>query len=148
VRFFQTAAAAAQARPRVLAHLLVIDATGVGEPVVEMINGALNRARVRGGWAAVSITGGSAVTQAGDARWRVAKKHLASVLVTLFQGRRLRIAPGPETAVLVREAQNFHVKITQAGNETYESWRESEHDDLVLALALACWAAEYGVGRQ
>jgi hypothetical protein len=25
--------------------------------------------------------------------------------------------------------------------DSYEHWRESDHDDLVLATALACWAA-------
>jgi hypothetical protein len=126
---------------------MVVDETGVGTAVVEMILGALRRARAPGGFAAVTITGGSAVSQAGEGRWRVAKKELAGVLVALFGGHRLRIAPLPETAVLIREAQNFSVKVTPAGNETFESWRESEHDDLVLALALACWAAEWGIGR-
>jgi hypothetical protein len=31
------------------------------------------------------------------------------------------------------------VKITPSGNEQYGAWREGEHDDLVLAVALACW---------
>ena len=73
----------------------------------------------------------------------MAKKQLASVLVTLFTGHRLNIAEVPERAVLLKEAQAFSVKITPEGNETMESWRDSEHDDLVLALALACWAAEW-----
>jgi hypothetical protein len=29
-----------------------------------------------------------------------------------------------------------------AGNETFESWRERDHDDLVFAVALACWWAD------
>ena len=78
----------------------------------------------------------------GKGRWRVAKKQLASVLVTLFTGQRLHTAEVPERAVLIKEAQAFSVKITPEGNETIESWRVSEHDDLVLALALACWEAE------
>ncbi len=133
----------------VLPPVLIVDETGVGAAVVEMIAGALRAARVPGGHVAVTITGGAAVSQVPGVcgHFRVAKKVLASVLVTLFGGHRLRIAELPETAVLVREAQNFSVRITPAGNETYETWRESEHDDLVLALALACWAAEYGIGR-
>jgi hypothetical protein len=134
----------------VKAPILVVDETGVGTAVVEMIRATIRRARVAagGGMVAVTITGGAAVSHVGEGRWRVAKKELASVLVTLFQGRRLHIAKLPETAVLTREAQNFSVKITPAGNETFESWRESESDDLVLALALACWAAEWGIGRE
>jgi hypothetical protein len=33
----------------------------------------------------------------------------------------------------------MRVKITPSGNEQYGAWREGEHDDLVLAVALACW---------
>jgi hypothetical protein len=65
------------------------------------------------------------------------------MLLILFSSRRLNIVEVPERALLIREAQNFSVKITEAGNEVFENWRDSEHDDLVLALALACWAAEW-----
>jgi hypothetical protein len=43
---------------------------------------------------------------------------------------------------LETELQNFRVKITAAANETFGAWRERDHDDLVLALALAVWHAE------
>jgi hypothetical protein len=123
--------------------VLVVDETGVGAAVVEMVREAMTRARVEGHLVAVTITAGSAVTLPAPAHWRVAKKQLASVLVTLFSNRRLHIADVPERALLIREAEAFSVKITPEGNETFESWRDSEHDDLVLALALACWAAEW-----
>ncbi len=32
--------------------------------------------------------------------------------------------------------QNFKMKITLAGNDTYEAWRESDHDYGVLAAAM------------
>ncbi len=44
--------------------------------------------------------------------------------------------------MLVEELQNFKLKITTAGNDTYEAWRESDHDDLVLAAAMAAWLCE------
>ena len=44
---------------------------------------------------------------------------------------------------LVKELENFKVKVNiQTAHDSYEAWRESDHDDLVLALALACWWAE------
>jgi len=43
--------------------------------------------------------------------------------------------------VLAREMAEMRVKITPSGNEQYGAWREGEHDDLVLAVALACWGA-------
>ena len=44
--------------------------------------------------------------------------------------------------MLVEELQNFKLKITTASNDTYEAWRESVHDDLVLAAAMAAWLGE------
>jgi len=73
----------------------------------------------------------------------VPKKELVTCLQVVMQSRRLRIARGlHEAALLVRELQQFQVKITTAANETFGVWREGQHDDLVLAVALACWWAE------
>jgi hypothetical protein len=44
-------------------------------------------------------------------------------------------------SVLVQELLNFRVKITEAANETFGAG-DGEHDDIVLAVALACWYAE------
>jgi hypothetical protein len=33
-------------------------------------------------------------------------------------------------------------KVTASGNEAFAAWRERDRDDLVLALAMACWLAE------
>ncbi len=55
----------------------------------------------------------------------------------------LRIAAGMEhAAALVTEMQEMRVKVTPAGHEQYGAWREGTHDDLVFAVALACWAAK------
>ncbi len=132
--------------------LLVIDGTGVGAAVCDMVNRELLKAHaadsshtlpLRWKTCSVTITGGLAVSQVGSGRWHVAKKELVSVLQVLLQTRRIHVADSlPEAKTLVRELQTFRVKITAAGNESFESWRERDHDDLVLAVALACWAAE------
>jgi hypothetical protein len=36
----------------------------------------------------------------------------------------------------------FRIKVTASANETFEAWRERDHDDLVLAAAIAVWCAE------
>ena len=88
------------------------------------------------------ITGGDTVSRAGRII-RVPKRDLVSVLQVLFQTGRIKIAPSlPLGSVLVQELMNFRAKITAAGNDTYEAWRERDHDDLVLALAIAAWYAE------
>jgi hypothetical protein len=124
---------------------LIIDGTGVGEAVVESVVEQFGQAKARGAFAAVTITAGNAVTQSQNrpGRWNVAKKQLVSILQVLLGMRRLHVAQALEHArVLQQELETFQVKVTEAGNETFESWRERDHDDLVLAVALACWAAE------
>jgi hypothetical protein len=73
----------------------------------------------------------------------VAKKELVSVLQVLLQSRRLKIAPLPERDLLLREFQTFRVKVTAAANETFEAWRERDHDDMVPAVAIAAWLGEH-----
>jgi hypothetical protein len=81
----------------------------------------------------------------GDGKFHVVKRQLVRVLQMLLGTNRLDIRPQNALAeVLKREARTFTVRITPAGNEKYESgWRERVHDELVLAMALACWAAEH-----
>lgn len=118
------------------------DQTGVGRPVVEMLTDAM-RGQVTCHFCQVTITGGHDVTQGPDG-FRVPKKELVATVQVLLQTRRLRIARGlPDAPTLVRELENFRVKITEAANETFGAWREGQHDDLVLAVALAAWAGEH-----
>lgn len=117
---------------------LVVDATGVGAPVVDLLNNAGLRP------IALTITGGDAASTDG-ASWRVPKRQLVSNLQILFQSGRLKIAEGiPEAPVLVRELLNFRAKVSAAGADTYEAWREGDHDDLVLAVAMATYYGEQG----
>ncbi|MEJ7810414.1 MAG: hypothetical protein WKG32_08375 [Gemmatimonadaceae bacterium] len=116
---------------------LVVDFTGVGRPVVDMLRADKLEP------VAVTITGGDQVTRDGLA-WRVPKRDLVGALQVLLQSKRLRIARElPSAAVLVDELLRFRVKINpDTAHDSYGSWREGEHDDLVLALALAVWWAE------
>src|SRR5262249_6848084 len=90
--------------------LLVIDTTGVGLAVVEMVHEHLRRAGVVAHLATVTITSGQRATRVGGGRYNVAKGVLVSVLQVLFGSRRLRVARElPEAATLVRELQTFQV---------------------------------------
>jgi hypothetical protein len=90
----------------------------------------------------ITITGGDSVVRDNKA-FRVPKRDLVSTVQVLLQGGRLKIAPAlAESALLVQELQNFQVKISDLGHDSYGAWREGTHDDLVLAAALACWHAE------
>lgn len=122
--------------------VLVVDQTGVGRPVVDMIAAQLH-GRVNGLFVPVTITAGHEVTLGDQGGLRVPKKELVGVLQVLLQSRRLRVARGlPDAQILVKELENFRVKITTAGNESFEAWREGQHDDLVLATGLAAFIGE------
>ncbi len=49
-----------------------------------------------------------------------------------------------EAKFWVPELEAFRAKVTTGSTEVFESWRERDHDDLVLALALALYAATRG----
>ena len=116
--------------------LLVLDHTGVGRPVVDLFDQAGLEP------VAVTITGGEHAH--GDGRvWSVPKRDLVGGLVAAFQADRLKIrAALPHAPTLTNELLNFRLKVSlTTGHDSYEAWRESVHDDLVLAVALANWAA-------
>jgi hypothetical protein len=115
---------------------LIVDATGVGAAVVGMLGEAGLRFK------SVLITAGD--EEVGDVdTYRVPKRDLVAAPQVLLQSRELKIAAGlPEAEILVAELQNFRYEITRSGNDTYAAWREGDHDDLVLALALAVWALQ------
>ncbi len=119
---------------------LIADSTGVGRPVVDMLRAAGLKP------IAASIHGGTATTQAGNF-WNVPKRELVSVLQVLLQSGRLAFgADLPEWATLSKELQNFKAKISAAGHDSYgagDDWRDGSHDDLVLAVALSAWRAEW-----
>ena len=51
--------------------------------------------------------------------------------------------------VLVRELSTFRAKVNIAtGNESFEAWRSRDHDDMVLAVALAAWLGEYSAAQE
>jgi hypothetical protein len=73
----------------------------------------------------------------------VPKKELVSTLQVLLAARRLQVAPTlAEAPTLVRELSSFQVKVTRTTHETFGSTGDGQHDDLVLALAVAVWSAE------
>ena len=110
---------------------IVIDQTGVGRPVVEQAKGRIVGARVIG----LTITGGHAVNG-----WNVPKQHLISNLQIMMQGRRIRFAPRlPYLPAMQAELKSYRVKIQENARKTYSPHREGQHDDLVLALAIAAW---------
>ena len=115
---------------------LVVDATGVGAPVMDL----LRAARLRANITAVIITGGDRAHYSGN-QWYVPKRELLTGLEALLECGELRIAGKlREAARLVKEFESMQVEARVNGR--WKMAAEAEHDDLVLALSLACWRAK------
>lgn len=129
-------------RPSLSDSRIVVDGTGVGRPVIDlMVEKGLKNV------VPIIITGGDSVTKDyvnGRKEWRVPKRDLVGTLQVLLQNNQLKIPSSIDLKdELVTEMQNFKVKLNaETGHASFEHWRSSDHDDLVLAVALACWHAE------
>src|SRR3990167_9338987 len=111
---------------------LVVDYTGVGRAVVDEFREADLPAPV----VPITITAGMAETRQHDG-WHVAKKHIAGTLQVLLQTERLKVSDLKERKILLHEMRALRVKVNkETGNESFESWRERDHDDMVLSVAL------------
>jgi hypothetical protein len=122
---------------------LIVDQTGVGPAVTDLLKKRGLRFRP------VTITGGDNVNYSGGS-WHVPKRDLVGALEVPFHTGELQVAEDmklwPE---LKRELLNFRRKISlKTAYDSYEHWREGDHDDLVLACALACWWTRRRGGRR
>lgn len=126
--------------PKLNNPILLVDQTGVGRPVVDLLR--KNDLSPIG----ITITGGHTYTLTGEGDYHVPKKELVSALISLAQSGRLKLIRSlPETEVLMKEMENFRVKVSaRTGEESFEAWREQEHDDLVIALSMGAWFATQG----
>lgn len=93
-----------------------MDATGVGEPVVQDLQS-------RG----LNVNGVKFSAQT--------KKNLITNLALMIEQGRIKFPNIPE---LVEELQVYGYEVTKSGNIVYSA-PQGKHDDCVMALALACW---------
>jgi hypothetical protein len=100
---------------------LVVDGTGCGRPVVDMIRKAALPVRQL---APVIITAGATPGRVGAYR-TVPKRDLVGATMAVMHAGRLHIAREmPEAQTLAKELRAFTAKITTAGTEKYENdWR-------------------------
>lgn len=129
------------------AHL-VLDATGVGGAVADMFVEAYKAGRLSRYWPQrITLTAGFSSAGPGRARGHQAnltahKGDVVARLLSLFERGRLMLPPGlPLADALEKELRAFKLKQgPRTGNLTFEAERESDHDDLVIALALSVWS--------
>jgi hypothetical protein len=116
---------------------IVIDATGVGRPIIDML-----RKRTRIPMRAVTFTGAAHESRSDAFSHGVPKRDLVSTLEVVLQGRRLHATSlGLLFAEDLRaELSTFEVNVSARGHDTYDAV-SGKHDDLVMALCLALWWA-------
>ena len=123
-------------RPR-----LMVDATGVGMPVVDLLAEALGKMRARD-LIAATFTHGDRYQQTDEYGRKVStasvgKAYLVSRLQALLQTARLQLPITPESTVLARELQDYEIRVDEDANDKYGAFKVGTHDDLVTALGLA-----------
>src|SRR5580658_6377196 len=117
---------------------LIVDGTGVGRPVVDLLRIARPGCMLM----PAVITSGQRESLI-DGYYGIPKRDLIVGLQVLLQRGSLQIAGGLKYGpALAKEMASMEVKVSSAGREQFGSWREGTHDDLVFAVALACWGAQ------
>lgn len=116
------------------------DYTGVGRPVVQLLQ--LQRCPVS--LFPVLITSGANATFDREHReYHVPKRELVAVVQVLLQTELIAWHPKLAAAKkLEKQLGQFKVRLTKAKNETFGA-EGRDQDDLVLAVAIACWLGEH-----
>jgi phage terminase large subunit-like protein len=103
---------------------VLMDSTGVGDPLLESLLA-------------------QGVPVEGYAFTNTTKQHLVEYLAVQIEQRTVT---WPENPVLHAELAAFQYELTRAGNVRYNA-PVGMHDDAVMSLALAVWAAKRGGGE-
>ena len=114
----------------------VVDTTGVGTPIAnELFELNLNPLPIL-------ITAGNRPSWNGRTLC-VPKRDLIAALSQLLEKGLLKFPHDIQLQdELIAELINFTMRISRTGQDTYSPLRHSQHDDLVIALALACYYHE------
>ena len=123
---------------------LAVNAAGAGRHAVDLLHRAQLGCLVR----PVMVTCGRRERIEGD--WsHVPNRDLLIRLRNLFRAQTFKIAKDlPYSAEMRQQMPRMRVTVSFTGNEQYDAWREGDYDDLVFAVALACWAVEKTCGLE
>jgi hypothetical protein len=108
-----------------------VDATGVGKPVVDVLNDAGVQVT------AVYFTHGDRRTVNEDRSVTLGKAYLVSHLKVLMQTHRIHLTHSAEMEAMQTELLDYEIRVNEHANDTYGAFTVGTHDDLVTALGLA-----------
>lgn len=120
---------------------LVVDQSGVGRPVVDMLRRRKLSPR------AITITAGTNVAERDD-DMTVPKSFIASAFIVAAQNGTLKVAGSLSFArELETEINAFGYTVNRkSATMSYESQKDQVHDDLVIACALPYWYSVSKIG--
>lgn len=131
---------------------LAVDEGGVGKAVrdilVKEIGEGVEKGRPRVHFLPVTVHGG-ATTTTGKGWVHVPKRDLISAGLVAYQNGRLRVGKLRHRDVLEGELKNYRLKQNIAtGHAAFEPLRSGQHDDLLFAVCLGCWAWEQATPKK
>ncbi len=113
-----------------------VDATGVGQPVVDLLRVEAPQAHV----IAVYFTHGDRRKTEQGGVVKLGKAWLVSRLQMLLQNGRLHLPRTAEAEILAQELLDYQIRVDEKANERYGDFKVGSHDDLVTAMGLAVQA--------
>jgi|SRR5215217_7021723 len=133
---------------------LAIDEGGVGKAIKEMLLDGIDNGIKEGAegqpyviFLPVSVHGGVNTTKSGGF-WHIPKRDLVHAGIICYQNKRLRVGKLRYRKVLEDELANYRLKQNiSTGYTAFEPLREGEHDDLLFAVCLGCWAWERAIAK-
>jgi hypothetical protein len=134
------------------ADAIVVDFGGVGRPVVDVMRKEAVKRNRKTKIRPVQLIGSSGRAQiqaeARGSHWNVPKIDIVGSLILCQQKKQLWLPKCQETTTLLEQLRAFQMRITKAANLQFGNSPAGGHDDLVVALGLACWyARRFGVGK-
>ena len=127
-----------QERQQVTPAAVWLDSTGVGLPVVDLLQAAGVPVTP------VYFTHGDRLTRNDTGTITLGKALLVAQMQVLLQSGRILLPKTVEAEALAKELLDYEIKVDEKANDTYGAFKTGTHDDLVTCLGLAVLAAHHG----
>jgi len=111
-----------------------VDATGVGQPIVDVLDAGSSRARV---WSVYFTHGDRRIEYRSERKLTLGKAHLVSRFQALLQCQRIHLPTTAEARALAQELLDYEIRVDENANDRYGAFTVGTHDDLVTALGMA-----------
>jgi len=122
---------------KIASIMYIVDSTGLGDPIAELIEHELPEPNLFRCW----LTAGRDPNEVkGERVIHLPKQIMVSNLIRLFDSEAIKIAAkSGEISAMVSELETFEMRVSEKGTDKYGAFKTGAHDDLCCALGLACY---------